>query len=75
MTLNQAYRILNLPFGTEQSKVKKAYRKLAFTYHPDINPENEEKFKLLLEAYQLITNVDQATNKIEELLGSIDIDG
>ncbi len=61
MTLQQAYRIMNLPFGTDQTEVKKAYRKLALTYHPDINPENEDKFKQLLEAYQLITNADQAT--------------
>lgn len=70
MTLHEAYHILNLPFGTDKAEVKKAYRKLALTYHPDINPANEEKFKQLLEAYQVI-NDPQANATSNNDLGKV----
>ena len=49
------YKILGISESASQDEVKKAYRKLAFTYHPDTNPGNEkqasDKFKEINEAY------------------------
>ena len=49
------YQILGVPENAGQENIKRAYRKLAFKYHPDTNPGNEkeaeEKFKKINEAY------------------------
>ena len=36
------YQILGLQKDATQEQIKKAYRKLARKYHPDLNPNNEE---------------------------------
>lgn len=43
-----AYRALGLPFGAEGDDVKRAYRRLVRTYHPDLHPEasHEERRSL-----------------------------
>ena len=59
MNLQEAYSILGLQQGASEEDVKKAYRSLAFQYHPDRNPgsqEAEEKFKNISAAHQFITN-------------------
>lgn len=56
------YEILGVGKSATQEEVKKAYRKLAFQYHPDRNPDDpgaEEKFKELGEAYDVISNADK----------------
>ena len=43
-------------------EIKKAYRKLAQTHHPDANPDDaeaEEKFKEISEAYATLSNAEQ----------------
>lgn len=56
------YKILGLPPDSSVDEIKKAYRKLARQYHPDINPSPEAKdhFILITEAYDfLMANRDK----------------
>ena len=56
------YAILGVAPESNAEEIKKAYRKLAQTYHPDANPGNdeaEEKFKEISEAYATLSNVEQ----------------
>ena len=51
------YHILGVSKDAPQDDIKKAYRKLARKYHPDLNPgdkSSEEKFKEINEAYAVI---------------------
>jgi molecular chaperone DnaJ len=51
------YQILGVPKTATQAEIKKAYRKLARKWHPDINPGNkeaEQKFKEISIAYDAI---------------------
>jgi curved DNA-binding protein len=52
------YDILDVPETASQSEIKKAYRKLARQYHPDINksPDAEEKFKEINGAYEILSD-------------------
>lgn len=57
----KAYEILGVPVGAELTAVKKAYRKLALKYHPDVNPSKEahEKFIHVQKAYEIICTADR----------------
>jgi molecular chaperone DnaJ len=58
----ELYVILGLPQGASVIEIKKAYRRLARKYHPDINPGDyaaEEHFKGISEAYDVLSNPDK----------------
>jgi preprotein translocase subunit Sec63 len=38
------YKILGVPRGASIREIKKAYRELSRTYHPDKNPEHKDKY-------------------------------
>ena len=51
------YVILGLEHGASESEIKRAYRRLARRYHPDINPGDraaEARFRQILEAYETL---------------------
>lgn len=56
------YKILGVSKSADQKEIKKAYRKLARKYHPDVNPNDkdaERKFKELNEANELLSDPEK----------------
>lgn len=61
MKYKDYYSILGVARDADSAAIKKAYRKLAHQYHPDVSkdPAGEEKFKEISEAYQTLKEADK----------------
>lgn len=56
------YEVLGVQKGCSEDELKKAYRKVAKEYHPDLNPDNpsaEAKFKEANEAFEVLSDANK----------------
>lgn len=60
--MKNLYEVLGVPRTATEEDIKKAYRKLARKYHPDVNPGDEsavEKFKEVTNAFDILSNAQE----------------
>ncbi|MEW6623577.1 MAG: molecular chaperone DnaJ [Bacillota bacterium] len=68
MSKRDYYEVLGVSRDASEEDIKKAYRKLARRYHPDVNPGDEtaeKKFKEISEAYEVLRN-PQARSRYDQ---------
>lgn len=56
------YKVLGIPRSADAAEIKKAYRKLARKFHPDVNPnspEAEKTFREIQEAYAVLSDAEK----------------
>lgn len=71
MNYKDYYSTLGLKKNASKEEIKKAYRKLARKYHPDVNPDDDtavKKFREISEAYEVLGN--EENRKLYDQLGS-----
>lgn len=62
MAKRDYYEVLGVERSADEGDIKKAYRKLARQYHPDVNPGDAsaaDKFKEITEAYEVLSDTDK----------------
>lgn len=59
MNKKDFYEVLGLKKGATPAEIKKAYRQKAKEYHPDKGGDNEELFKEVAEAYEVLGDADK----------------
>lgn len=62
MAKRDYYDVLGIDHNADEKEIKRAYRRLAKKYHPDINPgdkQAEQKFKELTEAYNVLSDSEK----------------
>src|SRR4026207_1460179 len=70
MAKQDYYEVLGIKRNAKPEEIKKAYRRLARKYHPDVNPgdkASEERFKLTTEAHDVRS--DPKKRKVYDRLG------
>ena len=78
MASGDYYDILGVQKGCSDEELKKAYRKLAKQYHPDLNPGDkaaEQKFKDVNEAYSVLSDADKRRKYDQFGKGAVDGSG
>ena len=62
MEYQDYYQVLGVDKGASDKDIKRAYRRMARKYHPDVNPDDkqaEEHFKGINEAYQVLSDPEK----------------
>jgi molecular chaperone DnaJ len=74
-TERDLYQVLGVERGASEAEIKRAFRKLAQQWHPDVNkdPEAEARFKEASEAYQILS--DPERRQRYDTFGRAGVDG
>jgi molecular chaperone DnaJ len=71
--MRDLYEVLGVGRDAAADEIKKAYRKLARRFHPDVNPGNpeaEKRFREIQEAYSVLSDTDK--RKQYDMFGTVD---